>query len=62
MYYDTCWATLKMLVMWYRFKKFTDCREKNKHKNGKSGLDLAGVHTSNTDWINSAKGSIRHNS
>jgi len=51
MYHDTCWATLKMLMMWYRFKKFTDCRKKNKHKNGKSPLDLAGVDTSNIDWI-----------
>jgi len=35
LYHDTCWATMKMLIMWYRFKKFTDCRKKNKHKNGK---------------------------
>jgi hypothetical protein len=51
MYHDTCWATMKMLIMWYRFKKFTDCRRKNKHKNGKSPLNVAGVNTSNIDWI-----------
>ena len=51
MYHDTCWATMKMLIMWYRFKKFTDCRKKNKYKNGKSPLNVAGVNTSNIDWI-----------
>lgn len=49
--HDTCWATMKMLIMWYRFKTFTDCRKKNKHKNGKCPLELAGVKTSNIDWI-----------
>lgn len=49
--HDTCWATMKLLIMWYRFKKFTDCRKKNKHKNGKCPLELAGVKTSNINWI-----------
>ena len=49
--HDTCWATMKMLITWYRFKKFTDCRKKNKHKNGKCPLELAGVRTSNINWI-----------
>ena len=48
---QTCWATLKMLIMWYRFKNFTDCRKKNKHKNGKSPIQLAGADTSDINWI-----------
>ncbi len=47
----TCWATLKMLILWYRFKGFTDCRRRNKHKNGKSPLQLAKVDTQNINWI-----------
>ena len=49
--HDTAWATLKMLIMRYRFKSFTDCRRKNKHKNGKSPLDLAGIDVSKTNWV-----------
>lgn len=49
--HKTAWATLKMLIMRYRFKVFTDCRKKNKHKNGKSPLELAGVNVSNINWI-----------
>jgi len=49
--HDTCWATLKMLIMWYRFKRFTDCRKRNKHKNGKSPLQLSKVDTQNINWI-----------
>jgi len=49
--HHTCWATLKMLITRYRFKKFTDCRKKNRHKNGKSPLQLAKVDTQNIKWI-----------
>ena len=49
--YATAWATLKMLIMRYRFKIFTDCRRKNKHNNGKSPLQLAGIDTSRINWI-----------
>jgi len=49
--HKSCWATLKMLIMWYRFKRFTDCRKKNRHKNGKSPIQLAGVDTSDINWI-----------
>ena len=49
--HQTCWATLKMLIMWYRFKKFTDCRKKNRKNNGKSPLQLAGADTADIDWI-----------
>ena len=48
---ETAWATFKMLIMRYRFKVFTDCRKKNKHKNGKSPLELCGVDVSNINWI-----------
>ncbi|MFA4839769.1 MAG: hypothetical protein WC703_09875 [Candidatus Neomarinimicrobiota bacterium] len=50
-HHDTGWATLKLLIMRYRFKPFDACRKKNKHKNGKSPLQLAGVNTSNISWI-----------
>jgi len=49
--HDTAWATVKMLIMRYRFKTFTDCRKKNKHKNGKSPLELADVDVSKIHWI-----------
>jgi transposase-like protein len=49
--HDTAWATLKMLIMRYRFKTFTDCRKKNKHKNGKSPLELAGINVSKINWV-----------
>ncbi len=29
----------------YCFKAYTDCRKNNKHKNGKSPLEVAGVST-----------------
>lgn len=47
----TAWATLKMLIMYLRFKKFTDCQKKNKHRNGKSPLELAGINVQEFDWI-----------
>jgi transposase-like protein len=49
--HKTCWTTVKMLIMWYRFKQFTDCRKKNRHKNGKSPIQLAGVDASDINWI-----------
>jgi len=50
-YRDTAWATFKMLIMRYRFKAFTDCRNKNRKNNGKSPLELSGVNVSKTSWI-----------
>jgi hypothetical protein len=41
-----------MLIMRYRFKVFTDCRKKNKQKNGKTPLELAGVDLLKMNWIN----------
>ena len=46
---DTAYAVIKLLVMWYRFKTFTDSRDKT--KNGRSPLQLAGVSTKNLDWL-----------
>jgi transposase-like protein len=48
---QTCWATLKMWIMWYRFKKFTDCKKNNRQNNGKAPLQLAGIDTSEINWI-----------
>lgn len=47
----TAWATLKMLIMYIRFKKFTDCQRKYRYKNGKSPLELAGVNVADINWI-----------
>jgi len=46
---DTAYAVIKRLVMWYRFKSFTDSRDNT--KNGKSPLQLAGVDTRGFDWV-----------
>ena len=48
-HHETAWATLKMLILRYRFKKFTDSRFKE--RNGKCPLELAGVDTLKIDWI-----------
>jgi len=47
--HETAWATLKMIILRYRFKKFTD--SSFKEHNGKCPLELAGVDTSKIDWI-----------
>jgi transposase-like protein len=41
--------TLKLIVMHYRFNPFSSC--KDKERNGKSPLNLAGVDTSRLDWV-----------
>lgn len=46
---STANANLRLLVNCYRFKRFTDSRDKS--KNGKSPLELAGVDISNLDWL-----------
>jgi len=46
---DTAYNSLKLLVMHYRFKKFSCSRDKA--RNGKSPLELAGINTSNLNWI-----------
>lgn len=57
--HDTAWATLKLLIMCYRFKKFTDSR--TNENNGKSPLELAGVKTANINWINFSQRRIEKN-
>ena len=45
----TAWNSLKLIIMNYRFKKFT-CSRINGH-NRKSPLQLAGVDTSKLNWV-----------
>lgn len=45
----TAWNSLKLMIMNYRFKKFTCSRIKG--HNGKCPLELAGVDTSGIDWV-----------
>jgi hypothetical protein len=45
----TAWNSLKLMIMNYRFKKFTCSRIKG--HNGKSPLKLAGVDTSKINWV-----------
>lgn len=46
---ETAYGYLKLLVMWYRFKRFSSSR--TKENNGKSPLELAGVNIGDLDWI-----------
>lgn len=46
---QTAWHSLKMQIMRYRFKRFTDSRRSR--YNGKSPLELAGVETKGIDWV-----------
>lgn len=46
---QTAWHSLKMQIMRYRFKRFTDSRHPS--HNGKSPLELAGVDTKDIDWV-----------
>ena len=45
----TAWNSLKLMIMNYRFKKFTCSRIKG--HNGKNPLQLAGVDTSDINWV-----------
>ncbi|MBD3271364.1 MAG: hypothetical protein GF384_02350 [Elusimicrobia bacterium] len=55
--HETAWNTIKLLISWYRFKKFSCCRKRYRHLNSKSPLEIAGVNLKNTHWIYQA---IRH--
>jgi hypothetical protein len=46
---DTAWNSLKLLIMRYRFHRFTCSRIKG--HNGFSPLQLAGVNTSGAHWV-----------
>jgi hypothetical protein len=48
-YFETAWNSLKMIIMNYRFHKFS-CSRINGH-NGKSPLELAGVNIQGINWI-----------
>lgn len=48
---ETAEAYLRLLITHLRFKPYTDARRNNKHKNGKSRLELAGVKTKHLDWL-----------
>lgn len=49
--HETAWMTIKLLISWYRFKKFSGCRKRNCANNGKAPLELAGIVPKNTHWI-----------
>jgi transposase-like protein len=49
--YESAWNTIKSIVAWYRFKKFSNCRFRYRHHNGKAPLELAGVKLKKTSWI-----------
>ena len=48
-YPETAWNSLKLLIMRYRFKKFSCSRIKG--NNGYSPLSLANVNTKNINWV-----------
>lgn len=45
---------LNLYKNYLRFKPYTDCRKKNKFKNGKSPLEVCGVILQNKDWLKNA--------
>lgn len=52
----TAWNSLKLMIMNYRFKKFSCSRIKG--NNGKSPLQLAGVDTSKVNWVMFSKNHV----
>ncbi len=42
---------LNLMAICYCFKPYTDCKDRNKYKNGKSPLELAGISTKGIDWV-----------
>ena len=49
-YPETAWNSIKMIIMNYRFHKFT-CSRIEGHNGKKSSLELAGVNTTGINWI-----------
>jgi transposase-like protein len=49
--HETAWNTIKLLISWYRFKKFSSCRKRNRKNNGHSPLELAQANLNNKHWI-----------
>lgn len=46
---ETAWRSLRLLIMRYRFHRFTDSRLEG--HNGKAPLELAGVNIEDIDWV-----------
>lgn len=46
---------LSLYKNYLRFKPYSDCRGKNKTKNGKSPLEVCNVVLKNKDWIKNAR-------
>jgi len=42
---------LNLMAICYCFKPHTDCKDRNKYKNGKSPLELTGFFTKGIDWV-----------
>jgi len=42
---------LNLMGISYCFKPYSDCRERNRYKNGKSPLELAGISIKGLDWV-----------
>ncbi len=53
---QTAWNSLRLMIMNYRFKRFSCSRITG--NNGKSPLELAGVNTSNIDWVMFSKNDL----
>ena len=51
-YFKTAYDYLIMLCNYLRFKPYTDCKKKNKYRNGKSPISLCGVKILDRDWLN----------
>ena len=47
----TAESYLRLLVMYLRFKPYTDARNIHKYRNGKSRLELSRVRTKDLDWL-----------
>jgi hypothetical protein len=41
---------LNLMGIYHCFKPYTDCKDSNRYKNGKSPLELAGVSIKGLDW------------
>ena len=48
---DTAQAMVKLILLWYRFHKFTNPSKPYWYMKGKSPLQLAGVKTSGLNWL-----------
>ena len=53
----TAWATIRLLILRYRFHRFTCSRHRG--HNGRSPLELAAVNTNGLDWVRFARRAVR---